>query len=93
MRQIRKQAGSISQFFKTTSFAFMKIFCWLVNVVVFGAFQLFFGWFVSQITAESPAQGLYNQLKYLATELNFWLQFVTRVTQVKQKSSKKGYID
>ena len=70
MQQIIKQAGSSRQLFKTVNFAFMKIFDFLVKIVLFGAFLLY-GWFASQITAENQAHWLYNQFIYLATELDF----------------------
>ena len=41
MQQIMKQAGPSRQLFETVSFAFMKVFDFLVKIALFGAFLLF----------------------------------------------------
>ena len=43
MQEIIKQVGPSRQLFETVNFAFMKIFDFLVKIVIFGAFLLFLG--------------------------------------------------
>ena len=57
MQKMIEQAGPSRQLFETVNFAFMKNFDFLVKIVIFGAFLLFRGWFMSQITAEIESGG------------------------------------
>ena len=43
MQKIIKQVGPSRQLFETVNFAFMKIFDFLVKIVIFWAFLLFLG--------------------------------------------------
>ena len=53
----KSQVGSSRQLFETVNFVFMKFFDFLVKTAIFGAFLLFIGWFMSQITAEIERGG------------------------------------
>ena len=57
MQTIIKQVAPSRQLFETVNFAFMKNFDFLVKIAIFGAFLLFLGWFMSQITAEIERGG------------------------------------
>ena len=51
MQKIIKSRSPSRQLLETVNFAFMKIFDFLVKIVIFWAFLLFFGRFASCITA------------------------------------------
>ena len=57
MQKMIEQAGPSRQLFETVNFAFMKNFDFLVKIAIFGAFLLFLGWFMSQITVEIERGG------------------------------------
>ena len=57
MQKMIEQAGPSRQLFETVNFAFMKNFDFLVKIAIFGAFLLFLGWFMSQITAKIERGG------------------------------------
>ena len=86
MQQIIKQTGLSRQLFETVNFAFMKLFDFLVKIVIFWAFLLFRGWLASRVTAEIELGGYIIELDF---GHNAWRESSTK----KQKRQKNGYFD
>ena len=89
MQQIIKQVGPSRQLFETFNFAFMKIFDFLLKPAIFGAFLLFLGELCYKLWPKIER----GDFIISSTELDFWPQFVIRITEEKQKGPQKGCFD